>query len=457
MASRETMGTSVDPGLIQRVSQGIRYAITGVAPDNFFGPSQPLAPVAQDKSEGRGWDYPVGVNLRIQPRNTEYTPFSTMRQLADGYDLLRLVIETRKDQIKSFDWEIVPSDPKVKAESLASQIKTVSDFLQVPDGEHSWDDWLSMLVEDLLVIDAVAIYPAFNRGGKVRALEIIDAATITRKIGVDGRTPQPPDVAYQQIIHGIMANDLTADQLVYMMRNPRSNRLYGFSPVEQIIMTVNIALRRQMSQLEFYTSGNVPEAIAQVPDNWSPKQVADFQLLWDSLNEGNTAARRKMRFVPSLKDIVFPKKDVLKDEYDEWLARIVCFAFSISPTAFIKSNNRATAEQAANTAKEEGLMPLMRWLQNKMNFLISRHLGVPDVMFKWKIENQVDPLVQAQIDQLHTTNRIVTPAEIRERLGMDALTPEDSAAAWPAPPVKPPAAVEATGADQATMEQGDGQ
>lgn len=194
MATREQMGTNIDPSLIQRISQGLRYAITGVAPENFFGPSQPLQPAAQERSEGRAFDYPVGVNLRVQPRNTEYTPFSMMRQLADGYDLLRLVIETRKDQIKSFDWEVVPTDDKANADALASQIKAVSDFLQMPDLEHSWDDWLSIFVEDLLVIDAVAVYPAMNRGGKVMALELIDAATITRKIGVDGRTPLPPDV-----------------------------------------------------------------------------------------------------------------------------------------------------------------------------------------------------------------------------------------------------------------------
>ena len=435
MAARENMGTNVDPGLIQRVAQGIRYAITGVSPANWFGPSQPLAPVAQEASEGRAFDYPVGVNLRIQPRNTELTPFSAMRQLADSYDLLRLVIETRKDQIKSYEWEVVPADPKATAEQLAGDIKKVTDFFQMPDREHSWDDWLSIFVEDLLVIDAVAVYPAMNRGGKTMALEIIDAATITRKIDVNGRTPMPPDPAYQQILHGIMGNDLSTDQLAYFMRNPRSNRLYGFSPVEQIIMTVNIALRRQISQLEFYTAGNVPEAIAQVPENWTPKQIADFQLLWDSMNEGNSAAKRKMRFVPNLKDIVFPKKDVLKDEYDEWLARIVCFAFSIPPTSFVKQQNRATAEQAADTAKEEGLVPLMRWIQNKLNFLIAKHLEMPQVKFKFKIENVVDPLKQAQIDKIYSVDaKIMTPEEVRERLGMDALTPEAKEKAWPAPP-----------------------
>lgn len=444
MTARENMGTNIEPSFIARVAAGVKYAITGVGPANFFGPSQPLAPVAQEASEGRGFDYPVGVNLRIPPRNTELNPFSTMRQLADGYDLLRIVIETRKDQIKSYDWEIVPADPKATAEQHADQIKKVTDFLQMPDREHAWDDWLSILVEDLLVIDAVAVYPAMNRGGKVMALELIDAATITRKIDVNGRTPLPPDAAYQQILHGIMANDLSTDQLAYFMRNPRSNRLYGFSPVEQIIMTVNIALRRQISQLEFYTSGNVPEALAQVPETWTLKQIADFQLLWDSMNEGNTAARRKMRFIPNLKDIVFPKKDILKDEYDEWLARIVCFAFSIPATSFVKQQNRATAEQAADSAKEEGLVPLMRWIQNKMNFLISKHLGVSEVKFKWKMENTVDPLKQAQIDKTYTEAKIQTPSEIRERMGMDALTPEAQASAWPAPAAPQPQPAENT-------------
>ena len=432
--ARENMGTNIDQGVIARVVAGVKYAITGVGPENFFGPSQPLAPQAQDASEGRGFDYPVGVNLRIQPRNTEDNPFYLMRQLADGYDLLRTVIETRKDQIKSFEWEIVPIDEKVSADSLKTQIADVTKFLERPDREHAWDDWLSMIVEDLLVIDAIAIYPSFNRGGKVMAFDVVDAATITRKIDVTGRTPLPPSPAYQQILHGIPANDLTTDQLVYMIRNPRSNRLYGYSPVEQIIMTVNIALRRQMSQLEFYTSGNVPEAIAQVPETWTPKNVADFQLMWDALNEGNTAARRKMRFVPNLKDIVFPKKEMLKDEYDEWLARIVCFAFSIPPTAFIKQNNRATGEQAADTAKEEGLMPLMRWLSNKMNFLISEHLKVEGVKFKWKMENVLDPLVEAQCNQIYVQTQVKTPDEVREELGLDAMSPDDKEKAWPTPP-----------------------
>ena len=38
------------------------------------------------------------------------------------------------------------------------------------------------------------------------------------------------------------AADFSADELLYLPRNIRSHRLYGFSPVEQIALTINIAL-----------------------------------------------------------------------------------------------------------------------------------------------------------------------------------------------------------------------
>lgn len=434
--ARENMGTNIDPGFVARVAAGIRYVVTGVGPENFFGPQQPLAPQAQDKTEGRAFDYPVGYNLRIQPRAGEPISFGQLRALADAYDLLRLVIETRKDQLESFGWEIVPKNAEKSGDSLQGAIKAVSEFLERPNREHTWAQWLRMRVEDILVIDASAVYPRQTRGGDLYALELIDPGTLKRVLDDTGRTPMPPDPAYQQILKGIPAADYSSDQLIYSVRNPRTNRIYGYSPVEQVIMTVNIALRRQMSQLDFYTSGNVPEAIAQVPEGWTAKQTTDFQLWWDSMNEGNMAQRRKMRFIPTLKDIVFPKKETLKDEYDEWLARIICFAFSISPTALIKQVNRASSEQMADTAKEEGLYPLLKFFADDITYIINKyHPQGAELKFQFKVQNKVAPYEQAQTNALYIQNKVLTPDEVREDLGMDALTDEQRAKAFPAPVV----------------------
>jgi hypothetical protein len=47
---------------------------------------------------------------------------------------------------------------------------------------------------------------------------------------------------------------LTAMALVLL------DKRYGYSKVEQLIVTINIGLRRQMFQLNYYTDVNMPEA-----------------------------------------------------------------------------------------------------------------------------------------------------------------------------------------------------
>ena len=66
-------------GLLTRVVGGLRQA--------WFGPSQPLAPEAPPDTAGRQFDYPVGFNLRLQPRQDEGTSFADLRGLADAYHL----------------------------------------------------------------------------------------------------------------------------------------------------------------------------------------------------------------------------------------------------------------------------------------------------------------------------------------------------------------------------------
>src|SRR5438874_13539010 len=121
-----------------------------------------------------------------------------LRSFSDGYDLLRLVIETPKDQMSRMRWNIVPrehvkrqrraddakkyadalqqrqrqgqvpgiADPAqgsavTKADSppqsdptdpLEAKIIDIEKFLIRPDKVHFWDEWLRMLLEDLFVI-----------------------------------------------------------------------------------------------------------------------------------------------------------------------------------------------------------------------------------------------------------------------------------------------------------------
>lgn len=415
----------IPPGIVARVAQGVRYIVGGRTPNAWMGPGEPMLPQAQ-QVKGRAFDYPVAVNIHYQPRGNEAIGFPELRALADNYDLLRLVLETRKDQIAALDWTIQPRDKKTKPGDKA---KAITDFLRFPDKEHDWSTWTRLVIEEMLVIDALTIYPRANRGGGVYALEVFDGATIKRLIDADGRTPVAPSPAYQQILHGVPAVDYTRDELIYWQRNPRAHRIYAMSPVEQIIMTVNIALRRQLSQLEYYTEGSIPDAIAGVPQDWDADKIAQFQGIFDRMLAGDTAARRRVTFVPG--DLKWQKtrEALVKDEFDEWLARIVCFAFSIPATPFVKQVNRSQAEQAQATALQEGLGPFKQNMKGLMDFILATRLDAPDHEFKWDSgEQEQDPLTRAQINVQYVGAGILTVDEVRSEIGREPLpkAPEPS-------------------------------
>ena len=414
------------PTWLDRLTGGMRYALTGKAPDSWFGPHAPPPPTAP-QTAGRMFDYPSGYNLLMQPRAAEPISFAKLRMLADQYDLLRLVIETRKDQMANLSWALRSRSGKPTHPRLAS----LTAFFQSPDGEHGWDGWLRMLLEDLLVIDAPTLYPARDGQGRLVALEPVDGATIKRVLDERGRTPLPPWPAYQQVLKGMVTANYRRDELIYAPRNPRSHRIYGYSPVEQIITTVEIALKRQAHQLAYYTEGNVPEALIGVPENWSPDQIGQFQAYWDSLMEGDLAQRRHARFVPATisKSFVQTKDAALKDEYDEWLARIICYGFSVAPGILIRDANRATAETNLITAHQEGLLPLMRWVKTLMDRLLRCECGAPDLEFIWTDDISIAPLVQAQIDQIYLNAQVISPADVRQRLGLLAPGPSDAVSA----------------------------
>ena len=408
--------TPIDPGLIARISGGIKAAAKV-----WFGPLEPLPPFAppeeRESVAGRAFDYQVGINLQTQPRQSEPVSFAQMRALADACDVLRLVIETRKDQIEKLKWQVIPKDDSKEPDARCQKI---TDFFASPDKEHDWSTWLRMVLEDLFVIDAPTVYPRFTLGGELYSLEPVDGATIKRVIDATGRTPLPPDPAYQQILKGVPAVDYTREELIYRPRNLRTHKLYGFSPVEQIITTVNLALRRQIHVLDFYTEGSVPDALAGVPSSWNPDQIKQFQDFWD-LMSGDSAMRRKLRFIPDGVKYIPTKDAILKDEFDEWLARIVCFCFSVAPTPFIKSNNRATADNATSQAAQEGLAPIQNWICGLMNSIIALYFKAPDLCFAWKEEEATDPNIESQIDDRNIRNGTMTIDEARAKRGQEAL------------------------------------
>ncbi len=525
MASPNPNGAKAT-SLAERIKNGLRYALTGEQPDGWFGPGQQLPPVAPEEVAGRQYDYPFAYNVSPRPRSEtgeNSITFDTLRRLADptlgGFDLLRLVIETRKDQMAAQKWDIQPrehilkaakkkaaakiqadakakakakpnpfgkpqepsedepeaepvaakrfkpaappvesegedggeapqdpealdpeeQDPNAEPQEQTSELdawdakaQKIRDRLRRPDGHNTFRSWQRMLIEDLLVIDAPTLYIRPTGGDAL--VEVIDGATIKPLLAADGRPPLEGPT-YSQNLKGLPAVEYTAQELLYLPRNRRSNRVYGMSPVEQIVSTINIALRRQLSQLEYYTAGSVPDMILGVPETWTPDQIKSFQSWWDAMLSGDTAERRRAKFVPG-GTVPYPTKEAqIKDEWDEWLAKLVCFAFSISPQALAQQMNRATAETAKEDAAETGLEPVKLWWKDVMDDVLSTAFSEPDLEFVYRDEEIVDARTKAEVWAIATAGQAwALPSEAREDYGMPPQPQLDEAALAPPPP-----------------------
>jgi Phage Mu protein F like protein len=402
----------------------------------WFDPLAPMRPIAPPDVAGRVFDYNTGYNLSIRPRPYELLTFEQLHALADSYDLLRIVIETRKDQIETENWVIKPRDKTLKKKTakvpaeMQARIDAITTFFKKPDGENGWKRWIRDLLEDLFITDAPTIYKRRTRSGKVCELVVLDGSKIVRKIDPWGRTPMPYagpagkmiyPVAYQHFLKGSPAVDYSVRDIMYRPRNKRARKVYGYSPVEQIVMTVQIALRRQVWQLDYYAEGSIPDALAAVPDSWGTAQIREYQNYFDNLTSGNMAQRRRLKFVPGAmaKGIVQTKEPEQKNDFDEWLARVVCYAFSVAPQWAVKLMNRATAENQSTSSEKEGLEPTKIYVKEIHDELIENEFDSPDLEFEWQEIEDIDPIKNDAILKERTNSGAISLNTWRDQIGLE--------------------------------------
>src|ERR1700691_6436104 len=133
---------------------------------------------------------------------------------------------------------------------------------------------------------------------------------------------------------------------------------------------------------------------------------------------GNLARRHMVKFIPADFNLTETRQPPLKDQYDEWLARVICYAFSVPASAFVTQVNRATSETLRTQAAQEGLVPLKAWVKNALDHVIQECMNEPGLEFVWVGDDAIDPLEQAQTLQILVGAGIKTRAEARADLGL---------------------------------------
>ena len=437
-----------------------------------FGPGLPIIPGAINpvdpttgRPQPRRYEYQVAQNINIVP--TRAIPFTTLRGAADQIDILRRCIEVIKNKMTGLDFDIVlgqDASEKISSESggdhvramakarekYTDEINRLREFWENPDkaNGYTFADWLNIALEDILVIDAWAVYPQPTVGGDLYGFQILDGSTIKPLIDDRGMRPMPPNAAYQQILYGFPRSEFsatdedvkadgefTADQLAYMVRNRRSISIYGFSPVERSLPLADIYLRRQAWLRAEYTDGVLPDLMFTTDEDWgtNPDLLRAYENILNDDLAGQTAQRKRARLLPKgLAPIVnegYGEK--FKDTLDEYLVTSICGHFGVQPNeiGFTPSGGLGGAgfeDGRYETAESLGITPLANWISKQITNLSYTYLGMPrELEFKLLTSRRADTEENARKAQIEVTSAGKTVNERRSELGLPLLdTPQ---------------------------------
>ena len=437
-------------------------------PNVPFGPGNPIFPGAinplrtDGRADPRRYEYQVAQNINVATEQ-KLVPFKTLRGAAEQIDIIRRCIEVLKSKVTALDWDITiatDASEKIIAEiggdhvramarardKFSEEIYRVRSFWEKPDRANglSFTDWLSMALEEILVLDAWAIWPQQSVGGDLYGLQIIDGSTIKPLLDDRGMRPLPPNPAFQQILYGFPRSEFTAetdqpeadgeftsDELSYIVRNRRANSAYGNSPVERCLPVADLYLRRQQWLRAEYTDGVLPELMFQVDPDFGndPRLLREIENALNDDLAGQTEQRHRAKVLPAgFKPVTFDGYgEKFKDMLDTYLVTSICGHFAVLPTEIGFSGHGGlgnSGHQAgeAEAAQQIGVGPLVHWLEEKLTDLSHSYLGLPrELTFKFMLDEGRDTEQSAKKSDMEIRGATKTINERRSELGLPLL------------------------------------
>jgi hypothetical protein len=432
-----------------------------------FSPGLPIIPGAINPASERGrpdprrYEFQVAQNINIT--ETRLVPFKTLRAAADQIDILRRCIEVLKSKVTSLEWDIVVSDDatekiiseiggtQVQAmntarEKYTAEINKARQFWEVPDKANGiiFTDWLNMALEEILVLDAWAVWPQRAVNGDLFGLQVLDGSTIKPLIDDRGMRPTPPYPAYQQILYGFPRSEFsaptevegtdgefTSDELSYMIRNKRTFTIYGYSPTERALAVADLYLRRQQWLRAEYTDGVTPELLMKTDSNFggNPELLRRYEDIFNNDLAGQLEQRKRVRLLPmGMEPIQFDGYgERFKETFDEYLVNTICGHYGVMPSEIgfsPKGGLGGSGHQKGQAESGEiiGATPLANWLGVMITNLSYLYLGMPrELEFKFTNSSREDKESIARAHDIELRSGGLTINELRSENGRSLI------------------------------------
>ena len=411
-----------------------------------------------------------------------YLDIPTIRALAKSPYVWQCT-STIIDEIGAIDWDIVPikrdepdkdesdsdieedySAPKVDIAQV-KRIKEVKEFFNNPNGnDESFNFLIRAAVRDILEIDSGVWVKVFNRAGKMVQLFARDGGTFLKNPDIHGYlanraayVPMPGQFQDDESKKEFYANTVVQSaayfqygwvammpipfgtrEIVYMMRNSRSDSIYGRSPVEVLQDVLQTLIYGATFNLDYFINNNMPDGVIQLIGA-NQEQMNAFRERfeqqfkkqdswgnWRKIFHKFPISNSEVKFTP----FALKPQEMAIIEQQTWFSKLVWSCFGVTPSelGYTESSNRATEMVQSKVFKRKAIRPLLRVLEYHINTQLIPEFGYDDIEFKFNDYDVEEDLERHKLFEIQLRNSIKTINEVREEIGMHPVEGGDKIA-----------------------------
>ena len=381
-------------------------------------------------------------------KRPEYLSFYDLRQMARN-PIIGSIIQTRISQVASFcsprldayevGFTLQSTDPNAKEDTKAKEELTRWLFTSgIPGyGEDLLETLARKVIRDSLELDQACAEIVNRRNGMPAYMVGVDGATIRKlKASLDFATPQnQTEPIYVQVIHDQIETEYTPDQLIFGVRNPRTDiRVsgYGMSELEMLVRTVTTILNTDRYNAGQMTQGGTSKGLLAVKGGVSDTEWAIFKRDFrEAIRNAGSYWRPPMLRVAKDADIDWVQMDRSNRDMEyaalfDFLVKQACGVYQIAPeeinwsigAAGTRTTFESKGDEKLKASTRKGLKPLLTFFANQINTHVISRI---DERF-WMVFEGVDDTREKDVEiREKETKTYKLINETREDLGLDPI------------------------------------
>lgn len=357
---------------------------------------------------------------------------------------VQMVLNTFKNQIYTTEWDIVVEEEEDDTD-YTEDIKKIKAFLKKCNKNNQCiEDVNSESLTDVAVLDAgvwnmiyssnsytVGDVPIYNAWGKVESVEqglvlkefgqreltaikSVDGSTMLKQVDIHKNL-----LGFWQYSFKHPRQNPTRfhnDEIVYMMMNPLSYSVYGFSKVQAIQQVLELLIQGTRYNKDIFTNNAIPDMLVSLP-RLSDTNLKKLKRKWNNSYKGKPHQLGFINWaIDQVHKLVESNRDLEWLDGQKWYFKLVFGVFGVSPTeaGFFENSNKSNDDGQERVTVRNALKPYFKLFENTINTRI-----IPEILQK-----EITGLKFKFITKDHVREKIEFEQNVKE-MELGALTIND--------------------------------